>query len=71
MVKGGKKKIICRCQSSSLGLFSTEKHTDCSRNVDEPYLKDLKKCLQNLFLKENKCNFVCMYCMDDVLLDTV
>lgn len=30
--------------------------------VDEPYYKDLKKCLQNLFFKENTCNF-CMYIM--------
>lgn len=49
-----KAKIICRCQSRSLGLFFMEKHTDCSRNVDKPNLKDLKQCLQNLFLKEKK-----------------
>lgn len=54
-------KIICRCQSRSLGLFSMEQHSDCSRNMDKTNLKDLKQCLQNLFLKEKKkCNFVCM-----------
>lgn len=47
-------KITCRCQSRSLGLFSMEKRTDCSRNVDKLYLKDLKQCLQNLFLKREK-----------------
>lgn len=57
------RKNICRCQNSSLGLFSTEKtQIVADLYVDEPNSKDLKKCLQNLFLKENTCNF-CMYVM--------
>lgn len=49
-------------EQESLGLFFMENHTDCSRNGDKPNLKDLKQCLQNLFLEEKKkkCNFVCM-----------
>lgn len=46
--------------------------------MDDPCLKDLKQCLQNLFFKRDKkkrtCNFVCMYvknCVDDMLHDGV
>lgn len=51
------------------------KRTDCSRNVEKMYLKDLKQCLQNLFLKREKKEMLfCMYVkysMDEILHDDI